>query len=973
MMKHCLIFAAAAISLAAHGGVNLVKDADVNKVPLSDEYRVFASTKQGRISSFEEEYTWNRCAKFELVKVDVGADGVTNVNTGIIVGGTAAKPGFPCREKTKYRFSFELKGDAPQVIVVQGSWDAKGKFFGQKATAMQTVRPLPGEWTAYRGELETPEGAVRSALIFHVWGRTPKFSTACVPGTWFMLDKVRIEEVVKGRDVWPSRALVLPEGGVAAADGFRSLAISDEPAHYPSEMRVRATEASLDFAFDFKGGGDFASPEAAKNVWRDNHVELFFETAEKGADLLQLVLGQRGGKWMGGKEADLSSWKGSSERRADGWRCRVSVPWKLLGLNGKPKPGSVIRFNAMREHVVGPDSAFNQKTATRSGFHLSFDDSTFGFVGEEVHNKSRLGVLIFGDDPKYGDDPSAWWYKTERAKEDARIAKLEREPFVVAQVPFHTDPAIPYVPPELYDPKPVLKLRAAVNERTALPVAVANMTDAMEEYRVVLNSGCHFPSEAYETAVPRVGLVREDGGSIGPGRITMRRGVRFRDADAKGHGMRYDVLAKVGEASSVPVASKEAGLVWIQFDCHGVKPGVYRGELVVTPMSAGRKLSKFKLKGVLNGRRVPQVSDDSKSIPVELEVLPFALPEPSAMALNGYATAHSPYRAKFMGEYDSALYIVTPWFFDAKFNDDGSVMEAKMRSFQKPHLEMLNANVRKIGDVPRAMVCYGCYLNFRNFHIAKNNPHIKEGTDAFWRAWREWLKYVDRSMREAGFENDDYLVEVFDEPQAKDFTVELMKRIYSEARKAVPKMRLFSTTGVTFFESVYNDVDAWIFSRYSYDNKDHQSWPGKILAHGGMTSVYSCGTEMRQDLYRYYRMLPWRAAGFGGKFVSIYQTFDPFPAATFREKTDGGIAYDTGTECIPSIRLENLYRGMTDVRYLRLLEETAKRRRGEALAAEALRFAAQSLRDVPARYPHDASKADEFRDKCIDYLLKLGK
>ena len=130
---------------------------------------------------------------------------------------------------------------------------------------------------------------------------------------------------------------------------------------------------------------------------------------------------------------------------------------------------------------------------------------------------------------------------------------------------------------------------------------------------------------------------------------------------------------------------------------------------------------------------------------------------------------------------------------------------------------------------------------------------------------------------------------------------------------------------------------------------------------------------MRQDLYRYYRMLPWRAADFGGKFVSIYQTFDPFPAATFREKTDGGIAYDTGTECIPSIRLENLYRGMTDVRYLRLLEETAKRRRGEALAAEALRFAAQSLRDVPARYPHDASKADEFRDKCIDYLLKLGK
>ena len=973
MMKHSLILAVAAMSLVAHGGVNLVKDADVNNVPLSDEYRIFASAKQGRLSSFEEEDTWNRCAKFELVSVGVDAKGVTNVSTGIIVGGTAAKPGFPCREKTKYRFSFELKGDAPQIIVVQGSWDAKGRYFGQKATAMQTVRPMPGEWTAYRGELETPEGAVRSALIFQIWGRTPKFKTACVPGTYFLLDKVNIEEVVKGRDVWPSRALVVPEGGEAVADGFRSLSIIDEPAHYPSEMRVRATEASLDFAFDFKGGGDFVSPDAEKNVWRDNHVELFFETTEKGADLLQLVLGSRGRKWMGGMDADLSSWTGSSERTSDGWKCRVSVPWQLLGHKGKPKLGSIIRFNVMREHVVGPDSAFTPKTATRSGAHLSFDNSTFGFTGEEVGNKGRLGVMIFGDDPKYGDDPSAWWYAAERAKEDARIAKLEREPFVVAQVPFHTDPEIPYMPPELYDPKPVLKLKAAVNERTALPVAVANMTDAMEEYRVVLNSGCYFPSAAFETAVPHVGLVREDGGSIGPDRITMRRGVRFRDADAKGHGMRYDVLAKIGEASSVPVASKEAGLVWIQFDCHGVGPGIYRGELIVTPLSAGHKLSKTILTGVSSGRRVPQVFDDSKRVPVELEVLPFALPEPSAMALNGFATAYSPYRVKFMDEYDSALYSVTPWFFDVKFNDDGSIREAKMRSFQKPCLEMLNANVRKIGDVPRVMVCYGCYLNFRNFHIAKNNPHIKEGTDAFWRAWREWLKYVDRSMREAGFGNEDYLLEVFDEPQPKDFTVELMKRIYAEARKAVPKMQLLSTTGVTFFEFVYNDVDAWIFSQYSYDNKDHQSWPGKILAHGGMTSVYSCGTEMRQDLYRYYRMLPWRAAGFGGKFVSIYQMFDPFQAAAFREKTYGAIAYDTGAECIPSIRLENLYRGMTDVRYLRLLQETAKARRGNPIAAEALRFAAQSLKELPTRYPHDSSKADAFRDKCIDYLLKLGK
>ena len=543
---------------------------------------------------------------------------------------------------------------------------------------------------------------------------------------------------------------------------------------------------------------------------------------------------------------------------------------------------------------------------------------------------------------------------------------------MVAQVPFQTDPAIPYFPPEIYDPQPVLKVRAAVNERTAMPVAIANMRDAMEEYRVSLVCGTWSPSDVYERAVPRHGLMREDGSVFGLDHITMRRGVRFRDGDAKGHGMRYDILSRIIEASSVPVSPKEAGLVWIQFDCHGVEPGVYKGELLVTPLSSGSMQVKYNIDPETGTKtKKPQTEDDSKIVPVELEVLPFALPEPASIALNGYRTAYSPYQAEFMGRYDCVCHLVSPWHFDAKFNDDGSMREARTRSFLKPHLAMLNANVRRIGRNPRAMVCYSCYEVFKKFHIRKNNPHIEVGSKAFWRAWREWLRHVDRTMRENGFDNDDYCVQTFDEPQPKNYTIEEMVRVYEEARKAVPKMLLQQSTGTYSFEAVHKYVDIWDFSRNSYENKAHQSWPVKMLAKGGMTTVYSCGVEMRQDLYRYYRMLPWCAAGFGSDAVALYQFFDSNAAGMFREGTYGGVAYDTGEEMVPSIRLENLYKGMTDVRYLRLLEDVAKARCGEALADEALKFTRQSLRELPTRYQHDSARADAFRDKCIEYLKAL--
>ena len=122
-IKHILVGVVLAAAVPA-GAANLIKDADVNAQPLSPEFRLFGAASQGSIGAYEEDATWNRCAKLELTSCDVSSKGVTNVCLGLEVGGDATHKGFPVRGGSKYRFAFEMRGDAPSVIVVQRTWDA---------------------------------------------------------------------------------------------------------------------------------------------------------------------------------------------------------------------------------------------------------------------------------------------------------------------------------------------------------------------------------------------------------------------------------------------------------------------------------------------------------------------------------------------------------------------------------------------------------------------------------------------------------------------------------------------------------------------------------------------------------------------------------------------------------------------------------------------------------------------------------
>ena len=79
-------------------------------------------------------------------------------------------------------------------------------------------------------------------------------------------------------------------------------------------------------------------------------------------------------------------------------------------------------------------------------------------------------------------------------QEQDLFLKLSKQKFIIAQVSPDTTPVIPFLPSELNAPQDKFKVRAAINEHAPLVLALANMTDKMEEYRVVLHSG-HFRGE----------------------------------------------------------------------------------------------------------------------------------------------------------------------------------------------------------------------------------------------------------------------------------------------------------------------------------------------------------------------------------------------------------------------------------------------------------------------------------------------
>ncbi len=994
-MKKIFLLLLIVLAFAVHAQ-NLIKDPEIDLSPLSSEFSLSGNSKLGKISQFVEDATWNRCLKLELIDYHVNAEGKRSVNLGVRLGGQEKFAGAPCKPDTTYKFSLEIKGKANRAMINYIEWD-KSQKSEKRRTGIHEIQPQ-NEWTVYKGTFKTSSSAQRLALMVQFWGDESRNPTQLKEkiGDYILIDKVSIEEVSKGSilqsdsatastEVTPASVCIAPTEKEKAftISGFKDLRV-DQPARLPSTAKIYADNSAIYIDLEFRG----AAPKAAykgnggREIWKDDFAEFFFDSPAPR----QFVVSAAGGRWMGnGTQAvdEYSAWSATTEVLTGGWNASVKIPYTALGYKKPPKSGNFIRFNLCREHRVGgPYKALDLTRGNRMAGDEIVDNSSFSFTNGRFHDKKSWGVLFFGTMQPYADaiakqlstpeliqqaanvdlsNPGLAWARFEALKEADRLAKLSKEKFIIAQIPTHTDPAIPFLPDELNRPQAKFHLRAAGNEHAALAIAVANMSKDYEEYRVTLTRGWRRAEPQNESYMSLPGLEQADGTVLGPDKFTIRRGVIFRDSDMENHGKRYDILAKVNEVSSVPVPPREAGLVWIDFDCHGLKPGLYKGQLLATPLSSGR-FTSFK-----HTRDGFEVKDDSKTIDVELEILPFSLPEPSSMSFNGFRTAFNQYHIDFMKNYDCIMYMITPWHFGCKFNPDGTITEKTPRPFLEPHIRLIAQNVQVPPGLKKVMIAYSAYPIFKRVH-AKT---LKFDSAEYWNAYREWIKYVDETLQKNGITRSEYTVEVFDEPNPKANSMEEVTRALAETKKAIPDIHLSNTNGERhFFDEIAPMVDNWMFGQHVFFDQtmikkaaSFRNMPERTL------SIYACGTSMRQELYRYYRLLPWKAAHWGGQYVSLFQFLEQQPGFGFRKAPEGGVAYDTAETLVPSIRLENLRLGINDVRYIRLLDSMAQGDTPNAKAARA--FLEKVTGEVSAVYPHDSGKAEEVRAKAIEYILLL--
>lgn len=490
------------------------------------------------------------------------------------------------------------------------------------------------------------------------------------------------------------------------------------------------------------------------DVWTGDSAELFVCRHGTKGDPLHYVVGPDGSSWAAETNpAEATCALSSALKDETTWQATFDLSWQALGFASHPPQGTPIRFLVLR----------NTKSVNRgrSSDAQSSYVSCFGFVGKEAFDVSRYSVLYVGrpEGLSAGADPSDFLRAGEESKEAARLAKLNAQKLIIAQLPVTLDPTVPFVPDELMAPS-----------------------------------------------------------------------------------------AKFDGASAVPVPPKEAGLLWVDIDCTGLEPGVYRGELVVTPLCSGTmgKIDRMTVGGVVN---CPIVRDDSTVLPVELEVLPFAI-DLADMGFCGYIAPNSAAEVDLLNELGGVANLVSPYGFKFTCDADGHITERNIVPTIRRMLYQLRDRMNRLGDLPRVMVGYSWYGVFR-LHHAKANKLVS-GSEAYWRAYREWTQYLDDEMKKAGFGYDDYVVEVIDEPiQPADkngagWHAEAVES-YRQAKLAVPQMRLAVTEGEKeYFEDLFPYVDLWIFKYFGYQDPTFRAYTKRMRDAGKLVSMYACYTSPRQ-------------------------------------------------------------------------------------------------------------------------------
>ena len=951
--------AASAFLAAAFASFGL--GAAENLVPGGD----FTEAKKGKIdwcrreggafSLFTEDYTWNNCGKLEIR--ETYTNGVTRKRAASVTIGRDGKfNGFAVKPDTTYDFSIDLRGGggvgAARVHALAWHGDDYWKDRKSVKTTPSSSVTLEPSWMAVKGSFKTPSDAKRAALQVTIWSSTEYGGTLYEPGSFVLIDNVKVEESKNNLAAFasaPGAGGKVPVRKAIATGGtfgdFVDLREASKPAGAPTKVSVAAEKDA--FAFEIVcADPQGVSAKEGGSVWSGDVVEIWFGAVGEERQSSQFCVGANGARYASanGETRGLETFSAEVTRGETEWTARVRIPFASIGWTAAAKAGDSVGFNVGRYRMKA------RQYVTWSPLKQGFNDT------------AHYGELVLGDyaaalKRRFGiegrcatrEDYEAQVAAAETAAREAKFAKFRNKRFSVAPVPVTSDFAVPFLPAEIFDPPETIRLTAAINERKALPVAIANLADRAEDYVVLL-----------ETAEkPLVGAFGLKG--FPADRITVRKALRMKDSNGKEPTLRLDPLPTMDLANTVTVPPKEAGLVWFDFDTTDVPAGRYAGRLRVIPLGGYGAFKQGK------GYSNITYSGDMQDLPVELEVRPITLPRraaiPTGFFMAGLTEEAFGYQAQLGAEY----FNVSPWSFSYERTPEGDLDLDRPTAKAQELAETVRKHLRwgeALGFRTKFLVGYSAVYVFHNLYNPKKDP----AKDA--RLWPQYVKGIQKLMNSCGVPDTDYALETYDEPPADDYAG--IRAFHEAAKKVAPTMRLEITLGhrkmtIEELRRLGEVTDEWIVWDSYFTTAGYAELFREQAALGKTIRHYECDTSPRAGLDTYFRKKAW----FGEKHRlhgnCMYQFHDQqggIGGRDFKTPTTGGIGYFVYGRFIPSIRFMAFREGVTDMKYFARLREIAP---GDK-AVEA--FVADAVNRALGTRKHDPAEPDRLRERAAQMILE---
>ena len=918
---------------------NLLTNGDCSDVTanLAPECRAEA----GKLSLFTEDRSWNRCGKCEIVASDAGKGehaGCLIHAANVLVGAVSKSLcGVPVESGVRYDVSFDLKGigSVGPVKAAIAYWVSDELWSGRRLIRDFIAGEVVAgpEWRTFKGSFRAPANAKRAALRLEIWSSSkwPQMHQYHV-GDGFLFDNVRMavsSRNLGGTGETPTVALrkVLAEGDTAADLVVHSDGRS--PAVVPATFSFRRDLSALTVDVEVLCVGTERSGKPT-STWTGDTVEIVLGRPDGTNPRTHVAFNEAGAKYTdAGEGRGNADWTVDVSPSAERLRWKVRLPFSFLGIAGNENELAV---------------NFGHGCASRRSF-----DSWVG--GGEFRDPAKGGQLLFSSYAealrrKYGIESAVRtrdeFDSLRRAAEEKLLSdkfeKLKDARFSVAPVSTLSDWSQPFLPEAIFDPPQEIRLSAAVNEIRALPLAVANLTGRTEDYRVVI-----------ETAV------REKSGDFGlegfpADRIAVRRGVRVRDANTSDPSTRFDPLPLMDEGGFLTVPPKEAGLVWFDFDCTGVRPGVYRGRIRIVPLCEQGGYSK----GVYAGKR--------QTLPVTLEVLDAEIPTRPSRPAAYFGRAHSPEEFDMAFQAGAESFQVNTWAVRFAKDASGGL------DLSRPLPEFTNEQ-RRVRDHLKWAARHG----FRpKFHCVFSAVYAcwdlyggKDDSVRFQKVWPQYLRGLKLLLNGADVSDADYFVEIYDEPPA-----ELMPRLLEAMRMAketCPTVRLALLLSakrppLAALKAISPFTDVWVLWHGVYlGNDEYGKWMKEQQAGGKEVRFYKCDTSPRTPLLQYYRHHAWFAEKYALAGADMYiwtDGGDKNDERAFQTLSYGGLAFRSFGRTIPSLRLMALREGVTDAKFL----ETLRRKCVQSGDPELRAFMDASVGEVLSKGVNDPGAPDRWRD-----------